>query len=73
MSLDGPAVGASVHYRRKRRARGEQRISRIVRAAEELLADAGVQAVGTNAIARRAGTSPGSLSQYFNVCRAYFS
>nr|WP_256341627.1 TetR/AcrR family transcriptional regulator [Streptomyces sp. TLI_105] len=35
-------------------------------AAEGLIADVGVQAVSMNAIARRAGISPGSLYQYFS-------
>ncbi|MFF6834377.1 MULTISPECIES: TetR family transcriptional regulator [unclassified Streptomyces] len=65
MLLDGPAAGASAPSRRKRRARGAQRISRIVDVAEELVTAAGVQAAGMNAIARRAGISPGSPYRCF--------
>ncbi|MFJ7128731.1 TetR/AcrR family transcriptional regulator [Streptomyces sp. NPDC098101] len=62
---DGPAPGAPAPVRRRRQARGEHRIDRIVDAAEELVADAGVRALGMNALARHAGISPGSLYQYF--------
>ncbi|MFB6895590.1 TetR/AcrR family transcriptional regulator [Streptomyces hydrogenans] len=40
-------------------------MAQIVGAAEELIADEGLSAVGMNAIARRAEISPGSLYQYF--------
>ncbi|MFB6837006.1 TetR/AcrR family transcriptional regulator [Streptomyces sp. NPDC056361] len=62
---DGSAAGASTRPLRKHQARGERRIDQIVDAAEELIADLGVEAVGMNAIARHAGISPGSLYQYF--------
>ncbi|MFD7671869.1 TetR/AcrR family transcriptional regulator [Streptomyces anulatus] len=62
---DRSAVDASTRPPRRRQARGERRIDQIVDAAEELIADMGLQAVGMNAIARHAGISPGSLYQYF--------
>lgn len=62
---DSSAVGASTQPPRKRQARGERRIDQIMAAAEELIAERGMQAVGMNAIARHAGISPGSLYQYF--------
>ncbi|WP_457535359.1 TetR/AcrR family transcriptional regulator [Streptomyces filamentosus] len=65
MPLDGPVVDASVPSPPKRQARGERRIARIVGAAEGLIAEAGVRSVGMNAVARRAGISPGSLYRYF--------
>ncbi|WP_159057853.1 MULTISPECIES: TetR/AcrR family transcriptional regulator [unclassified Streptomyces] len=66
MSLpDKSAADVPTHPQRKRQARGERRVAQIVDAAEALIADAGVQAVGMNALARHAGISPGSLYQYF--------
>lgn len=49
----------------KRQARGERRIEQIVAAAAEVFAAAGYEAATTNAIAARAGISPGSLYQFF--------
>lgn len=66
MPFDRPAAAGAAHSRRKRQARGERRMVQIMRAAEELIAGAGVQAVSMNAIARQAGISPGSLYQYFS-------
>ncbi|MFC0533689.1 TetR/AcrR family transcriptional regulator [Phytohabitans kaempferiae] len=50
---------------RRRQARGERRIGEILDAAAEVFADAGYEAATTNAIAARAGISPGSLYQFF--------
>lgn len=50
---------------RKRQARGEARIGQILDAAAECFGEAGFAAVSTNAIAARAGISPGSLYQFF--------
>ncbi|WP_433795794.1 TetR/AcrR family transcriptional regulator [Actinoplanes sp. CA-252034] len=49
----------------KRQARGRQRISEILDAALALFAESGYDRTSTNAIAARAGMSPGSLYQYF--------
>ncbi|MDP9793308.1 AcrR family transcriptional regulator [Catenuloplanes nepalensis] len=49
----------------RRQARGERRIAEILDAALALFAEAGYEGTSTNAIAARAGISPGSLYQYF--------
>ncbi|MFC4072597.1 TetR/AcrR family transcriptional regulator [Actinoplanes subglobosus] len=49
----------------RRQARGRQRIGEILDAASALFAEAGYDRTSTNAIAARAGMSPGSLYQYF--------
>jgi AcrR family transcriptional regulator len=49
----------------RRQARGERRISEILDAALSLFAEVGYAASSTNAIAARAGISPGSLYQFF--------
>lgn len=46
-------------------ARSRATVDRIVAAAAELLAEDGYNTLSTNAIARRAGVSPGTLYQYF--------
>src|SRR3546814_4543334 len=48
-----------------RRERGERRIEQIIGAAEEVLVERGYERTTTNAIAERAGISPGSLYQFF--------
>ncbi|WP_165845511.1 TetR/AcrR family transcriptional regulator [Streptacidiphilus pinicola] len=50
---------------RKRQARGERRIAQLLEAAGKVFAESGYAATTTNAIAARAGVSPGSLYQYF--------
>jgi AcrR family transcriptional regulator len=50
---------------RRRQARGERRMAALLDAAAEVFAEAGYAAATTNAIAARAGVSPGSLYQYF--------
>jgi AcrR family transcriptional regulator len=50
---------------RKRQARGERRMAQIVDAAAEVFAEVGYEAATTNAVAARAGVSPGSLYQFF--------
>ncbi|MBM7789364.1 TetR/AcrR family transcriptional regulator [Tenggerimyces flavus] len=50
---------------RRRQARGERRIEQLLRAAAEVFAEVGYEAATTNAIAARAGTSPGTLYQFF--------
>ncbi|GIE30903.1 hypothetical protein Ait01nite_039480 [Actinoplanes italicus] len=49
----------------KRQARGRQRIREILDAALAQFAETGYEKTSTNAIAARAGMSPGSLYQYF--------
>jgi AcrR family transcriptional regulator len=50
---------------RRRQARGERRIDLILDVASQVFAEIGFEAATTNAIAARAGISPGSLYQYF--------
>ncbi|SUA77734.1 A-factor-binding protein [Nocardia otitidiscaviarum] len=49
----------------RRQERGRQRMSLILDAALELFGELGYEATSTNAIATRAGVSPGSLYQFF--------
>lgn len=49
----------------RRQARGERRIGEILDGALALFAELGYERTSTNAIAARAGISPGSLYQYF--------
>ena len=50
---------------RRRYARGERRIAGILDAAAAVFADVGYEQATTNAIAAKAGISPGSLYQFF--------
>ena len=50
---------------RKRQARGERRMAELLEAAGQVFAESGYSAATTNAIAARAGVSPGTLYQYF--------
>jgi AcrR family transcriptional regulator len=50
---------------KRRQARGERRIAQLLEAAGHVFAEAGYSATTTNAIAARAGVSPGTLYQYF--------
>jgi AcrR family transcriptional regulator len=49
----------------RRQARGRARIESILDAAEQLVAEVGYDEMTTNAVAARAGISPGSLYQFF--------
>lgn len=49
----------------KRQARGLRRMEEILDAAEGVIAEAGYADMTTNAVAERAGMSPGSLYQFF--------
>ena len=50
---------------KRRQARGQQRMRLLLDVAEQLFAEIGFEATTTNAIAARAGMSPGSLYQFF--------
>ncbi|WP_017623000.1 TetR/AcrR family transcriptional regulator [Nocardiopsis chromatogenes] len=73
MSEDGAEDGAEgraeerAEGRRggRRQERGLRRMAQILDAAEEVIADQGFEDATTNAIAARAGVSPGSLYQFF--------
>ena len=50
---------------RRRQARGERRIAQLLAAAAHVFCTTGYTAASTNAIAREAGVSPGTLYQFF--------
>ncbi|MGR4850018.1 TetR family transcriptional regulator [Streptomyces sp. LARHCF252] len=50
---------------RRRQARGERRITQLLEAAATVFSSTGYTAASTNAIAREAGVSPGTLYQFF--------
>jgi AcrR family transcriptional regulator len=50
---------------RRRQARGERRITQLLEAAASVFCAVGYPAASTNAIAREAGVSPGTLYQFF--------
>ncbi|MGW8886464.1 TetR family transcriptional regulator [Streptomyces sp. NPDC055749] len=50
---------------RRRQARGEARIAQLLEAAAGVFSSSGYTAASTNAIARAAGVSPGTLYQFF--------
>ncbi|MFJ2814514.1 TetR/AcrR family transcriptional regulator [Streptomyces sp. NPDC087294] len=50
---------------RRRQARGERRIAQLLEAASSVFSTSGYSAASTNAIAREAGVSPGTLYQFF--------
>ncbi|MFG3345484.1 TetR/AcrR family transcriptional regulator [Streptomyces sp. NPDC048018] len=50
---------------RRRQARGERRIAQLLQAAASVFCANGYTATSTNAIAREASVSPGTLYQYF--------
>jgi AcrR family transcriptional regulator len=49
----------------RRQARGKKRMVELLRAAGQVFADVGYENATTNAIAARAGVSPGTLYQFF--------
>jgi AcrR family transcriptional regulator len=49
----------------RRQARGERRIAQLLEAAANIFCTTGYTAASTNAIAREAGVSPGTLYQFF--------
>ncbi|MEU1267026.1 TetR family transcriptional regulator [Streptomyces sp. NPDC005799] len=50
---------------RRRQARGERRVAQLLEAAATVFSTTGYTAASTNAIAREAGVSPGTLYQFF--------
>jgi len=50
----------------KRQARGQKRIAQLLKAAGEVFAEVGYENATTNAIAAKAGVSPGTLYQFFS-------
>lgn len=66
-SAGAPASGSAATILRRvpQQDRGQRRIERILDAAAEVIAEAGVEGASTNAIAARAATSVGSLYQFF--------
>jgi AcrR family transcriptional regulator len=55
----------SQHKTPRRQARGKKRMAELLRAAGQVFADVGYENATTNAIAARAGVSPGTLYQFF--------
>ncbi|MFF1506105.1 TetR/AcrR family transcriptional regulator [Streptomyces sp. NPDC058326] len=62
-AASGDASGESKP--RRRQARGERRIAQLLQAAANVFCSNGYTAASTNAIAREAHVSPGTLYQYF--------
>jgi AcrR family transcriptional regulator len=50
----------------RRQARGQKRIAQLLKAAGEVFQESGYEGATTNAIAARAGVSPGTLYQFFS-------
>lgn len=63
-SAEGGQAAAQERPRR-RQARGERRIAQLLEAAASVFSTTGYTAASTNAIAREAGVSPGTLYQFF--------
>ncbi len=61
----GAGAEAGAATPRRRQARGERRISQLLAAAAGVFCRTGYASASTNAIAREAGVSPGTLYQYF--------
>ncbi|PWK65406.1 AcrR family transcriptional regulator [Streptomyces sp. CG 926] len=60
-----PTTATTAATPRRRQARGERRISQLLAAAAGVFCRTGYASASTNAIAREAGVSPGTLYQYF--------
>ncbi|MFE7395834.1 TetR family transcriptional regulator [Streptomyces sp. NPDC057557] len=60
-----PKTAAGTTRPRRRQARGEARITQLLKAAANVFCTTGYTAASTNAIAREAGVSPGTLYQFF--------
>lgn len=61
----GPLRAQAESARLPSQERGERRVGEILEAAAEVIADVGLEAASTNAIAERAGSSVGSLYHFF--------
>jgi len=64
--MSSPRVALVKPPARRRYARGEKRIVEILEAAAAVFAETGYEQATTNAIAAKAGISPGSLYQFFS-------
>lgn len=62
---NAPEPNAPAAKPRRRQARGERRIAQLLDAAASVFCNSGYTAASTNAIAREAGVSPGTLYQFF--------
>ncbi|MFB7526958.1 TetR family transcriptional regulator [Streptomyces sp. NPDC056178] len=62
---DGADGAGGAPRPRRRQARGEARIAQLLKAAASVFCTTGYTAASTNAIAREAGVSPGTLYQFF--------
>ncbi|MEU6012499.1 TetR/AcrR family transcriptional regulator [Streptomyces sp. NPDC047515] len=62
---EGSRATADTPRPRRRQARGEARIAQLLKAAASVFCTTGYTAASTNAIAREAGVSPGTLYQFF--------
>jgi AcrR family transcriptional regulator len=60
-----PGTASRTAKPRRRQARGERRIAQLLEAAANVFCSSGYTAASTNAIAREAGVSPGTLYQFF--------
>lgn len=65
MPRERPSKPAKRPVRQARQSRSKATVNAIVEAAARILAESGWAAVNTNAIARRAGASVGSVYEYF--------
>ncbi|WP_328298756.1 TetR/AcrR family transcriptional regulator [Streptomyces sp. NBC_00435] len=63
--VEAAAAAAAAATPRRRQARGERRIAQLLSAAAGVFCRTGYAAASTNAIAREAGVSPGTLYQFF--------
>ncbi|MFD6276698.1 TetR family transcriptional regulator [Streptomyces sp. NPDC060209] len=61
----GAGSGGATSRPRRRQARGEARIAQLLEAAADVFCASGYNGASTNAIAREAGVSPGTLYQFF--------
>ncbi|MBT2425468.1 TetR family transcriptional regulator [Streptomyces sp. ISL-112] len=64
-AAEGAGGAAGATRPRRRQARGEARIAQLLQAAASVFCTSGYTASSTNAIAREAGVSPGTLYQFF--------
>lgn len=64
-SSDGPRHGQPVQARPPQQERGQRRVDAILAAAAAIVAEEGVQAATMHAIARRSGTTVGSMYHFF--------